>query len=238
LSLRFPVPIEDDLVWYLTWRVRQEEGVPAKTRLVKLLYLVDLLNVRDRNEQATSFEWTFYHYGPYAFAIDTVIDRQVGNTIDVVSTDSYFGDRMFVYRSKEYPPDTLLPDRLRRYCDELCDRWATEELNQLLSYVYFETPPMIGAIRGQALDLQRVRNVEWPIYYRALPPPELDPEWRERREEWRRRVGETLPETPLEPAPRRDEGYDPEPSEPAESSAGEGPFMRGRLVLGVGADED
>lgn len=232
------MPIEDDLVWYLTWRVRQEEGVPAKTRLVKLLYLVDLLNVRDRNEQATSFEWTFYHYGPYAFAIDTVIDRQVGNTIDVVSTDSYFGDRMFVYRSKEYPPDTLLPDRLRRYCDELCDRWATEELNQLLSYVYFETPPMIGAIRGQALDLQRVRNVEWPIYYRALPPPELDPEWRERREEWRRRVDETLPETPLEPAPRRDEGYDPEPSEPAESSAGEGPFMRGRLVLGVGADED
>jgi hypothetical protein len=34
--LRFIVPIEDDLIWYLTWRVREEEGVPAKTRLVKL----------------------------------------------------------------------------------------------------------------------------------------------------------------------------------------------------------
>lgn len=126
------MPIEDDLVWYLTWRVREEEGVPAKTRLVKLLYLVDLLNVRDRGEQATGFEWIFYHYGPYAFGIDAVIDRQAGNTIDVVSRESYFGDPMFVYRSKEYPPATLLPDRLRRYCDEVCDRWATEDLNQLL----------------------------------------------------------------------------------------------------------
>jgi hypothetical protein len=232
------VPIEDDLVWYLTWRVREEEGVPAKTRLVKLLYLVDLLNVRDRNEQATSLEWIFYHYGPYAFGIDTVIDRQVGNTIDVVSRDSYFGDPMFVYSSREYPPATLLPDRLRRYCDEVCDRWATEELNQLLSYVYFDTPPMIEATRGERLDMRRVREAEWPAHYRALPPPDLDPEWRERREEWRRRINETLPEVPLDPAPRRDADYEPEPSVPAESDSGNAPFMRGRLVLSVEADED
>lgn len=70
------MPIEDDLIWYLTWRLREEEGVPAKTRLVKLLYLVDLLNVRDRNEQATNLEWVFYHYGPYAFGIDTVTTRR------------------------------------------------------------------------------------------------------------------------------------------------------------------
>jgi hypothetical protein len=33
--------------------------------------------------------------------IDTVIDRHVGNTIDVVSRGSYFGDPGFVYRSTE-----------------------------------------------------------------------------------------------------------------------------------------
>lgn len=231
------MPIEDDFVWYLTWRVRQEEGVPAKTRLVKLLYLVDLMNVRDRNEQATSFEWIFYHYGPYAFGIDGVIERQVGNTIDVVSTDSYFGDRMFIYRSTAYPPDTLLPDRLRRYCDELCGRWATEDLNQLLSYVYFETPPMIGAVRGEPLNMQRVREVEWPVYYRALPPPALDPEWDERREEWRRRFGEAFPEVPLHPPARRDDDYRPDPIEPAESLEGDGPYYSGRLALDVPGSE-
>lgn len=232
------MPIEDDLVWYLIWRVREVGGTPAKTRLVKLLYLVDLMNVRDRREQATSFEWVFYHFGPYSFAIDSVIDRQEGQTIAVQSVDTYSGDRMSVYRSTEYPPDTLLSDQVRRYCDEVCDRWATEELNQLLSYVYFETPPMIDAVRGERLDLSRVREVEWPPYYRALPPPDLDPEWREWPEEWRRRVDETLPETPLQPAPRRDNYYEPEPepSEAAESEEG-GPLMRGRLVLGAGAGE-
>jgi hypothetical protein len=236
--LKFIVPIEDDLIWYLTWRVREEEGVPAKTRLVKLLYLIDLLNVRDRNEQATNLEWVFYHYGPYAFGMDAVIERQVGNTIDVATRESYFGDTMFVYRTREHPPATLLPDRLRRYCDEVCGRWANEDLNQLLSYIYFETPPMIGAARGEQLNMRRVREVEWPAYYRALPPPDLDPEWRERREEWRRRTNETLPEVPLDPGPRRDDDYQPEPSEPMESEDADTPFMRGRLVLSVGANED
>lgn len=230
------MPIEDDLIWYLTWRVRQEEGVPAKTRLVKLLYLVDLMNVRDRGEQATNFEWVFYHFGPFAFGIDTVIERQVGDTIDVAARESYFGDQMFIYRVLSNPPSSLLADRLRRYCDELCDRWATEELNQVLSYVYFETPPMAGAVRGAALDMQRVREVEWPPYYRALPPPEFDPEWREKREQWRRRTDEALPESPLDPPPRRDEEYEPTPSEAAESEVGEGPFMSGRLVMDVPGD--
>ena len=97
---------------------------------------------------------------------------------------------------------------------------------------------MIGAVRGEPLNLGRVREVEWPAYYRALPPPDLDPEWRERREEWRRRTHETLPETPLDPVPRRDDEYEPEPSEPVESDSSGGPLMRGRLILSVGADEE
>ena len=98
-----------------------------------------------------------------------MIERQVGSTIDVATRESYFGDTMFVYRTREHPPATLLPDRLRRYCDEVCDRWAIEDLNQLLSYIYFETPPMIGAARGEQLNMWRVREVEWPAYYPTGP---------------------------------------------------------------------
>jgi hypothetical protein len=229
------MPIEDDLVWYLTWRVRQEDGVPAKTRLVKLLYLVDLLNVRDRGQQATGLRWVFYHYGPYAAEIERVIERQLGNTIDVEGTRDFFGDRMFVYRVLEFPPDTLLEDRLRRYCDEVCDRWAVEDLNDLLSYVYFETPPMVDAVRGQPLDLLRVRRVEWPRWYRALRPPELDTSWTDRQEEWRRRFEEAFPRVELEPAARRDEDY-VRSTEPSERVGDEEP-IRGRLVIGAAADE-
>jgi hypothetical protein len=230
------MPIEDDLVWYLIWRVREEDGIPAKTRLVKLLYLVDLNSVRDRGEQATSFRWLFYHFGPYAPDIERIIDRQLGNTIDLAETGEFFGDRMYVYRLREYPPATLLPDRLRRYCDEVCDRWALEDLNDLLSYVYFETPPMVGAVRGEPLDLSRVRDVEWPLWYRALPSPELDPSWQERREEWRRRFEESFPLLPLDPAPRRGEGYE-ESFGPDEAAEPEEPLLRGRLAFGSAAEE-
>lgn len=90
------MPREDDLLWYLTWRVRQEDGILAKTRLVKLMYLVDLYSVRDRGEQATGLRWIFYDYGPYAPEVERVIDRQLGNTIDLEGTRDFFGERMYV----------------------------------------------------------------------------------------------------------------------------------------------
>lgn len=229
------MPIEDDLIWYLIWRVREEDGIPAKTRLVKFLYLVDLYSVRDRGEQTTSFRWLFYHYGPFAREIEEVINRQLGVTIDVADVGDFFGDRMFVYRAREHPPDTLLPDRIRRYCDEICEQWAVEDLNDLLSYVYFDTPPMQGAVRGEPLDLSRARGWEWPAWYRALPPPDFDPSWQERREEWRRRFDEDFPSVPLDPAPRHDEEYEEQFEQ--EAVATETSPMRGRLVFGTAAEE-
>lgn len=223
------MPIEDDLLWYLTWRVRQEDGIPAKTRLVKLIYLVDLMNVRDSGQQLTHFNWIFYHYGPWAPEIERVIDRNLGNTIDRAGTRPFFGEQMFVYRDVSSPPDTLLADRVRRYCDEICQRWAVEDLNDLLSFVYFETPPMENAVRGQALNLNRVRDVEWPPRYRPLSEPMVDPSWAERRNEWRGRFAEDFPVVGLDPPPRWDEEYaramNPEPVVEEES-------IHGRIAMG------
>lgn len=230
--------LDDDLIWYLTWRVRHEDGIPAKTRLVKLLYLVDLMNVRERGEQATSFRWIFYHFGPWAADIDRAIRRQVGTTIDTSGSSDFFGDRMYVYRAIQWPPDTLLDDRIRRYCDTVCDEWAVEDLNALLSYVYFHTPPMEGAVRGEPLDLTRVRTVEWPPYYRPLSPPDLDAAWAERRDRWHRQYDEAFPQVSLTMPPRRDEEYEQAKAsvDQPDDDLSENP-VRGRLVVGSAFDE-
>ncbi|MEX1102324.1 MAG: Panacea domain-containing protein [Actinomycetota bacterium] len=232
------MPIEDDLLWYLTWRVSHEEGVPAKTRLVKLIYLVDLMNVRDQGEQVTSLRWIFYHYGPWAPEIEDVIGRQIGNTIDTTGSRDFFGERMFVYRVQSWPPDTLLEDRIRRYCDLVCQQWAVEDLNDLLSYVYFETPPMVGAVRGESLDLNRVRSVEWPPWYKPLQPPELDERWTGRRADWHRQFDEAFPMATLSRAPRRDEEHERANAtvDQPESDLNDTP-VRGRLVVDSGFDE-
>jgi hypothetical protein len=230
-----PVPLEDDLIWYLTWRIRQEDGVPAKTRLVKLLYLVDLLNVRDRGSQLTSFHWIFYHYGPWASEVDRVIDRNLGNTIALAGRSSYYGDSMFRYRELSWPPESLLDDRVRRYCDQVCDEWAVEDLNDLLSYVYFETPPMEGAVRGERLDLERVRGTEWPARAFALGAPEISQHLRERWSDWRRRTTRDFPIVALEPAPAYDEQYENAVTESADIAAEP---VRGRLVIRDSTDVD
>lgn len=111
----------------------------------------------------------------------------------------------------------------------MCGRWATAELNDLLSYVYFETPPMENAVRGQPLDLTAVRGADWPPYYSALSPLELDPSLTGRRDQWRGRFERALPQAPLDPAPRVDEEY--EGSRESQDEAPEEPVFRGPLLV-------
>ena len=47
----------------------------GKTKLVKLLYLMDVENYRRRQETISGLEWCFYHYGPYAFEIDSALNE-------------------------------------------------------------------------------------------------------------------------------------------------------------------
>lgn len=196
------------MVWYLVWRVRQEGGIPAKTRLVKLMYLVDLEFARASGAPATSFTWRYYHYGPYPSAIEQVLDRQENRTIASAEVETFFGERAVTYRPLGDPPDDLLPSRLSRMCDRVCSRWAVADLNELLNYVYFETPPMRHARRGDVLDLLADREEPWPPYYRALDRPDIGEDLRRRLAEWERRFDESFPTTPLDPPPRHDEDYE------------------------------
>ena len=45
----------------------------GKTKLVKLIYLVDVENCRVRRETLAGLEWVFYHCGPYSFGIDAAL---------------------------------------------------------------------------------------------------------------------------------------------------------------------
>ena len=49
-----------------------------KIKLVKLLYLVDLASQETTGRIATGLDWIFYHYGPWAPALDAVLDRAEG----------------------------------------------------------------------------------------------------------------------------------------------------------------
>ena len=62
-----------DLISYIISELRDAEIGFAKTKLVKLIYITDVENWRRRGATVSGLEWLFYHYGPYAFAIDEAL---------------------------------------------------------------------------------------------------------------------------------------------------------------------
>jgi hypothetical protein len=194
--------LDAELIWYLTWRTEQEGTRAAKTRLIKLLYLVDLRYARREGQQATSFRWRFYHYGPYPFGVEEVIERQLDRTIAVVEIDDFYGESVQIYRAVDQPPDDLLPTATQLTADQVCREWALEDLNDLLSFVYFETPPMREAQRGDWLDLRAGIEQRWPVHYQPLGPPDVSAELLELAGSWRERFERAFPSQTFEPPTR------------------------------------
>lgn len=230
--------LEEDLLWYLVSAVQQEDGTPAKTRLIKLVYLVDLHHTKRYGKPATAVRWIFYHYGPYATELDRALSHQVGINIRQLDVENHFGDLVFTYRSVGVPPDDLLPRPVQSIADYVAHQWALSDLNELLTYVYFETPPMQGVSRGDALDLNRVIAADWPKRYSALSTPKIDPDLRKGLDPWRRRINEEFPVTPLVPAPNHDGDYQRETETENVTQPSSAALGRGRLSIDPDLDFD
>ena len=180
------------LIAYMVARAREHGITPNRTKLVKLLYLVDVARVRSRREPLTGFEWVFFHFGPYAFELIDTLESMEGrelavrpwrnNVLYVAAPGAPDGD--------EWPPTT------KATVDHIVDRYAPLELNDLLDYVYFNTGPMINARRGERLDLSRARDDRDPDMYRALVAPAAPSDVEERLARWRSSTSQRLAATP------------------------------------------
>ena len=180
----------------------------GKTKLVKLLYLIDVENYRIRRTTISGLEWRFYHYGPYAFEIDDVLrELELDIPQDEVRTGK--GHKAIVFRlSRELRPrlnDHLPSSRELRIVNTVIRDWGETELNPLLNHVYFYTEPMKHAERGDVLDfstIQRRRPGRTTAHEASMPSDRLD-EFRARLQEAKsKRV-----RRPLNPAPRFDSVY-------------------------------
>ena len=180
----------------------------GKTKLVKLLYLMDVENYRIRRTTVSGLEWRFYHYGPYAFEIDEELKNlELDIPQDSVTTGT--GHKATVFRSnRELRPrlsEHLPSPRELRVVNTVIRDWGETELNQLLNHVYFYTEPMKHAERGDVLDfstIERRRFGRGGTHDVSLPSGRVA-EYRSRFQEAKaKRV-----RRPLNPAPRFDSVY-------------------------------
>lgn len=180
----------------------------GKTKLVKLLYLMDVENYRIRHTTISGLEWRFYHYGPYAFEIDNVLkEMELDIPQDSVTTEA--GHKATVFRSnrglRPRLSEHLPSSRELRIVNTVIRDWGEVELNPLLNHVYFYTEPMKHAERGDVLDfstIQRRRPGRTTAHEASMPSDRLD-EFRARLQE----VKSKRVTRPLNPPPRFDSVY-------------------------------
>jgi hypothetical protein len=176
------------LVAYLVARALDRGVTLNQTKLVKLLYLVDVERAASGRPSLTGLRWIFFHYGPYALEFPQTLEPLEGTALIV---DGYKDARL--YRAAPEAPDgDDWPPATRRQVDDVIRRFVGLDLNELLDHVYFHTPPMRDAVRGEPLDMSRARSEPERRAAPPLLPPALPADASERLVAWRQRRREQL----------------------------------------------
>lgn len=145
-----------ELIAALAMRYKEKMGnAPAKTKLLKLAYLAEIYYLRLTRERLTSQEWVLWKYGPYFWNYNELISNErVFEYHD--QTDDFYLIRVqddFDIRDFSLNENTALFSALEH---------ATEDLNEILDFVYFDTEPMMVAkARGEILDYSSVKPKEY-----------------------------------------------------------------------------
>jgi hypothetical protein len=147
-----------ELIRHIATRVSEAGGILGVTRLVKLLYLIDVEYYRRHRKLITGLDWIFYHYGPYALEIPD-ITRSID--IDLPQEDTSIGNGRIIHQFKpiyrqEISISEVMPTSDMMLVEKIIDEWSLENLNKLLSYVYFDTEPMQDAKVGKSLDFEKI----------------------------------------------------------------------------------
>jgi len=197
-----------NLITYLVLELADMGASLGKTKLVKLLYLIDVENYRRRSQMLSGLEWVFYHYGPYSFEIDTELKRlSLDLPQEEVTTQAGF--TTITFKPSPNVPSGLGTDfspAERLVVDRVLREWGMEQLNPILNFVYFNTEPMRDAQRGEVLDFTSIKRITTST--RTAPkvtlPEDLTMALRSRLQtakSERRRL-------PLDPPPRFDDVYE------------------------------
>lgn len=139
----------------------------GKTKLIKLLYLLDIEHHRAHQRTLSELNWVFYKFGPYAFEIENFLG-DIGVTEEGIVLR---GGRIFSRLGIDPEEEAEIDIERRAILDTLIEEWGDASLGELLDYVYFDTEPMIDVqTRGERLDFNTIK----PKSYYAVKEYEVD----------------------------------------------------------------
>jgi len=199
-----------DLITAVAKKIRDVGGFPTKTKVLKLLYLLDIEEYRKSQTTLTGFDWKFYKFGPWsAMYDDTLLAAVETGRISLNSPNADEG-ATFINPVTSVSMSEVLPS-ITQYmmAERIIEVWATKPSVELLDYVYFHTAPMKDARRNEPLDFNTVLTEERPARYKTLKSDAGEGELARKRREFQERLKARKPTVipALDPPPRYDEQY-------------------------------
>jgi hypothetical protein len=166
--VRIEVRIRDLILAVLAEVQNLDPPAPSKTKLLKLLYLIDLETARSAGGTATDWKWIFLHFGPWAPEYDSTLE-QLAKYDDVVLKGYGADDRttLVITQRREHDASKLDDGTVQNTIARVLSRWGRSELAEILNFVYFETEPMQGVERLATLDFTKVPRGRYPVYRRV-----------------------------------------------------------------------
>lgn len=113
----------------------------TRTKLVKLLYLIDLASFKEKKTSITNLIYVSYHYGPYCPKIIEALNNLNSFEIQEELNTSMDGNTFYLYSLGTHPrlkysPDKLLKAEEKDIIDEILDNYGHKSLKCLLKIVY------------------------------------------------------------------------------------------------------
>ncbi|MGV1049338.1 MAG: type II toxin-antitoxin system antitoxin SocA domain-containing protein [Solirubrobacterales bacterium] len=68
-------PNLEELILYVVGRSRDRGATLTRTKLVKLVYLIDVARAEGLGRTLTDLRWRFLHYGPYAPELGAALEE-------------------------------------------------------------------------------------------------------------------------------------------------------------------
>jgi hypothetical protein len=150
-------------------------GYVTKTKLLKLLYLIDVEFYRFHRQTFTGFDWKFFHLGPWSAEFDPLINDLVasGTLIERTGTKPEYETKFYqVAESHD------LGKLFKSATDEFALRgvlrtWSESSTGEILDHVYFRTEPMERGVRNERLDFSSIS--EGPVQRYVRPSSGISP---------------------------------------------------------------
>lgn len=140
----------EDLILYIIAKLSNSKIKIGRTRIIKLLYLIDLVALRRLNEKITGLKYYYHFYGPYAQEIIEVLDKLSHcGKVETTTIPAHNGMVAYDYRVQDLPKVSLEPEK-RRLVDEIISKFGRMRLDKLLEVVY-STRPMQEKAPGDEL---------------------------------------------------------------------------------------